>query len=282
MRLSGVTVVLGSVVALDTVDLELSGGEVAAIVGANGSGKSTLLGVLGGLVRPRSGVVHRPPGRPALVSQESEGYRRLPITVRQTVTMGRWAERGRLGRIRASDRAIVQGALERCGLDQLADRRLGELSGGQRQRVLVARALAQQSGVILLDEPTAAADSASTDLIHRLLRAAADAGCLVVISSHDPAVHGIADRTVVLDYGRVTTETPRKCGTARPAGAVPPINTEPPTAAVPTIGPEAPSDARLTHAAGTHEEFGPNTDAGATEPGPPEAPTVSRPAAAPR
>lgn len=125
------------------------------------------------------------------------------MSVRGAVTMGRWAERGRLGRITPADRRVVQDVLDRLGLDQLANRQLRELSGGQRQRTLVGRGLAQRAALLLLDEPTAAADRESAVTIHRSLREAADAGGTVVVASHDPDITVFADRTVVLDEGKV-------------------------------------------------------------------------------
>lgn len=203
VRLSGVRVVLGSVIALDGVDLALEPGTVTAVLGANGSGKSTLLSVLAGLVVPSAGEVSTlPAGQVALVTQSTRHHDSLPITVRETVTMGRWASRGRLGRIRDEDRQIVQDWLDRLQLAELADRQLGELSGGQRQRVLVARGLAQQADLTLVDEPTAAADSESTAVIHQVLRAVAADGGTVVLTSHDRSSRDIADRTVFLAAGR--------------------------------------------------------------------------------
>lgn len=204
IRLSEVGVMRGSVIALDGVDLEFEPGTVTAVLGANGSGKSTLLAVLAGLLVPSSGEVGTlPAGGVALVTQSTPRHDSLPITVRETVTMGRWASRGRLGRIRSEDRHLVREWLDRLGLAELADRQLGELSGGQRQRALVARGLCQQADLTLVDEPTAAADQASTAVIHQVLREVADDGRTVVLASHDPSAREIADSTVVLAEGRI-------------------------------------------------------------------------------
>ena len=164
------------------------GGSVA-LIGPNGSGKSTLLRALAGLVAPRSGRLDVPArdrrGAVALVLQTTDVDRTLPVTVRETVTMARYAVRGPFARLRADDRAAVDAALERMDVADLAGRQLHELSGGQRQRVLVAQGLAQQAELLLLDEPVTGLDVVSRELILDAVAAEREAGRTVVVSTHD-------------------------------------------------------------------------------------------------
>jgi zinc/manganese transport system ATP-binding protein len=125
---------------------------ITALVGPNGSGKPALLGVMAGVVRPTSGRLQRVGDRPpAFVPQRSAVADALPLTVRQTVEMGRWSHRGPWRRLTRQDRATVDQAMERLGSTDLATRQLGELSGGQRQRALIAQGLAQESDLLLVD-----------------------------------------------------------------------------------------------------------------------------------
>ncbi|WP_293787834.1 metal ABC transporter ATP-binding protein, partial [uncultured Aeromicrobium sp.] len=142
---------------LQGADLVVRAGEVTAVHGDNGSGKSTLLDIVCGVRRPQRGAVELP-GRVAYVPQRTELDARLPVTVRDVVTMGRWSDRGLWRPLRRNDRCAVQAAMERVGIDHLASRRLDELSGGQVQRTLMARALTTGAPVIVLDEPTTGLD----------------------------------------------------------------------------------------------------------------------------
>jgi iron complex transport system ATP-binding protein len=175
--------------ALAGATFTLPVGSLVALIGPNGSGKSTLLRALAGLTEPRSGRLDVPalrrPGAVALVLQTTDVDRTLPVTVRETVTMARYATRGAFGRLRGPDRAAVHGALERMGIADLAGRQLHELSGGQRQRVLVAQGLAQEAELVLLDEPVTGLDVLSRDLILDAVAAERAAGRTVVVTTHD-------------------------------------------------------------------------------------------------
>lgn len=192
---------------LQRVSARIPRGAVTAIVGPNGAGKSTMVGVIAGVIRTTSGTVTLPPdGRPALVVQQSGVPDQLPITVREVVRMGRWAHRGPWRRLRRDDHRLVEGALDRLGIADLAHRRLSTLSGGQRQRALVAQGLVQRSAVLLLDEPTAGLDVAAQDAIAAALRRAADDGAAAVHVTHDLADADRADHCVLLSGGRVVAE----------------------------------------------------------------------------
>jgi ABC-type Mn2+/Zn2+ transport system ATPase subunit len=174
---------------LGASSFSIPAGAAVALIGPNGSGKSTLLRAIAGLLPARSGRLEVPARRHrsavALVLQTTDVDRSLPITVRETVTMARYARRGPVRRLDRADRAAVDGALERLGITDLARRQLHELSGGQRQRVLVAQGLAQEADLLLLDEPVTALDVVSRQLILDAVAAERDRGRTVVLSTHD-------------------------------------------------------------------------------------------------
>ncbi|MFC9890147.1 zinc ABC transporter ATP-binding protein AztA [Streptomyces pilosus] len=177
---------------------------VTALVGPNGSGKSTLLGALAGVIRPTAGSLHRAGSRPpAFVPQRGAVGDALPLTVRQTVEMGRWSDRGPWRRLTRRDRAAVDTAMDRLGVTGLAARQLGELSGGQRQRVLIAQGLAQESELLLLDEPTTGLDPGARERTAALLAGLAADGVTVVHATHDLESARSADFCIALREGRL-------------------------------------------------------------------------------
>ena len=208
----------GATVALDGVSASIPAGRVTALAGANGSGKSTLLGVLAG-IQPWQGGERLAAGRIALVLQRSAAPDTLPLTVFETVSMGRWAHRGLWRPLSGADRDIIATSIEALGLTGLERRSLGELSGGQRQRALVAQGLAQRAEVLLLDEPAAGLDGDALLLIDRAIRAEADRGVAVVCATHDPEVIRRADRVIRLQAGRVVADQNGDVGQAVAAGA---------------------------------------------------------------
>lgn len=171
--------------ALDRISLAVPPGSSVCVIGPNGCGKSTLLKALAGIVEPASGSLAVEGGRPAIVLQSTDVDQAVPISVRDTVAMARYATLGLLGRFRAADWAAVDGAMRRLEVDDLADRQLHQLSGGQRQRVLVAQGLAQSSPVLLLDEPFTAVDVTSRALIVEVLDQERTAGRTTMISTHN-------------------------------------------------------------------------------------------------
>lgn len=184
ITLREVSVNYGAVRALEDVSLELDTGAVHGLIGMNGSGKSTLFNTLTGGVRPDSGTVSVS-GSTAYVPQSEKVDWTFPVSVRDVVLTGRYGHMGLLKRPRAADRHAVDDALARTDLTALADRQIGQLSGGQKKRTFVARGLAQDAGVVLLDEPFAGVDTVSQATISDLLRAMADDGRCVLISTHD-------------------------------------------------------------------------------------------------
>ncbi|UVE52466.1 metal ABC transporter ATP-binding protein (plasmid) [Haloferax larsenii] len=197
VSLSDVAFSYGDVPVIDGISLDIEAGEFLGLVGPNGSGKSTLLRLLLGLERPDRGEAHLF-GEPAhefgdgeriaYVAQDvTDAARDMPITVREVVRMGRYP-RNLFGRFSDADRAAVDGALDRVDIADLADRRVGALSGGQRQRVFVARALAAESDLLALDEPTVALDAESRDSFYDLLADLNDRGLTIVLVEHDIGV----------------------------------------------------------------------------------------------
>ncbi|MFI9560977.1 zinc ABC transporter ATP-binding protein AztA [Nonomuraea endophytica] len=205
---------------LHDLDARFPGPGVTAVVGPNGSGKSTLLAVLAGVVKPLSGTVSRDGGRrPGYVVQRSEASDTLPITVRQTVAMGRWARRGAWRPLSRQDWAVVDACMVRLGIQELAGRRLGALSGGQRQRALLAQGLAQEPDLLLLDEPATGLDAEAQRHISDVLHEVRANGTTVIHATHDLGMAKRADHCLLLDQGRLTAEgTPGEVLTAQRVG----------------------------------------------------------------
>ncbi|MGP4093314.1 ABC transporter ATP-binding protein [Nonomuraea sp. KM90] len=209
----GLSVRLGEREVLTGVDLEARRGEWVAVIGPNGAGKSTLLKAVMGLVAHRGEVVlgSRPAGalkpreRARLVAYAPQTPALPPdMTVFDYALLGRTPYIPYLGRESRHDRAVSESVLDRLDLTALAARRVGELSGGERQRVVLARALAQEAPVLLLDEPTTALDLGHQqqvlELVDRLRRAD---GLTVVTTLHDLTVAGLyADALLLLAEGR--------------------------------------------------------------------------------
>jgi manganese transport system ATP-binding protein len=199
----------GELRALDDATVRIGEGRVTALIGMNGAGKSTLFNAIMGLVRPDSGEVRVEGGTPAAarrsglvayVPQHEAVDWQFPVSVRDVVMMGRFGHQGPTRRPRRTDRVAVADALARVGLDEHTDRQIGQLSGGQKKRAFVARAIAQDARVLLLDEPFAGVDKGSEATVTRLLRELAASGRTVLASTHD--LHGVrrlADDAVLLN-----------------------------------------------------------------------------------
>jgi len=198
IELDHVTVCYQELVAVEDVTLTVTSGEFLALIGPNGSGKTTLVKAILGLVEPANGTVRlfgkapsdlgRQWSRVGYVSQLVRIDPRFPIRVLDVVLMGRYAQIGLIRRPGRRDREAARLALERVGLSELAERQIGRLSGGQRQRVLVARALATEPELLILDEPTTGVDVGTTEGLFELLEAFHRQGMTVVVVSHDVGV----------------------------------------------------------------------------------------------
>ena len=208
IRVENVSVHYGEVHALDHVDLTLNSGSVCGLIGMNGSGKSTLFKVIMGMIKPDNGSVRiaglgaataRKSGRVGYVPQSEDVDWTFPISVRDIVMMGRYGHLGFLRRPRRADREAVAEALERVELTEFADRQIGQLSGGQKKRAFVARGIAQDASILLLDEPFAGVDKRSEATISMLLRELASDGRSILVSTHDlHAVPKLCDEAVLL------------------------------------------------------------------------------------
>ena len=203
--------------ALRDASLELSSGTICALVGLNGSGKSTLFKTIMGFLTPLSGAVTvegrstreaQQAGLVAYVPQSEEVDWNFPVSVWDVVLQGRYGQMNRLRIPRKADLEIAQDSLAKVGMTAFKHRQIGELSGGQRKRAFLARALAQQGKVMLLDEPFGGVDATTETVIIGLLTDLRAQGHTVLISTHDldsvrgfcDAVALIANRTV-LEYG---------------------------------------------------------------------------------
>jgi zinc transport system ATP-binding protein len=194
---------------LENVDLALGQGEFVAVAGPNGGGKTTLVRIVLGLERPSAGrallwgePAHRVSGRQALgyLAQRSEVGGDAPATVREVVSAGRLAPGRIVGRLRAGDRALVEEAIARVGLEPFADRPLRTLSGGMQQRAFIAKALAAQPSLLVLDEPTTGVDAESQESIAGLLAGLhGELGVTIVYVSHEfGAVEHHVERLVLV------------------------------------------------------------------------------------
>lgn len=205
--------------ALDDATFQIPTGSICALVGINGSGKSTLFKSIMGFVplaRGSVSILGRPAGRSlvkntiAYVPQNEEVDWNFPVLVEDVVMMGRYGHMGLLRRPSKNDHAKVDYALERVGMHDYRQRQIGELSGGQKKRVFLARALAQEGRVILLDEPFTGVDVTTEDAIIELLRELRDDGCVMLVSTHNlGSVPQFCDQTVLINrkiLGFGTTE----------------------------------------------------------------------------
>lgn len=226
------------------IDLSVGAGEVVALLGANGSGKSTLVKAAVGLL-PLSAGQARLFGQPlpeftdwqrlGYVPQRSTITQGVPATVREIVSAGRLARRRPFRLPRADDRRAVREALDAVGLSDRANHQVATLSGGQQQRVLMARTLAGEPDLLVLDEPNAGVDVISQQAIADTLADRARAGATIVVVLHELGpFEPLIQRTVLLREGRITYDGPpttlevaghgEHCEPAEPVVRVPPMS----------------------------------------------------------
>ncbi len=210
LSVTGVTVAYpNGNVALRDITFSLAPGGICGLVGVNGSGKSTLFKTIMGFIRPTTGEV-RLEGLPvaralktnrvAYVPQSEEVDWNFPVLVRDVVMMGRYGHMGLLRIPSPGDRALVEQALDRVGMADFRTRQIGELSGGQKKRVFLARALAQESRVILLDEPFTGVDVKTESAIMDLMRDLRATGHLMLVSTHNlGSVPEFCDQVVLIN-----------------------------------------------------------------------------------
>jgi zinc transport system ATP-binding protein len=218
LTVRGVSVELDGRPVLRQVDLDVSTGEFVALLGANGSGKSTLVRAAVGLVPISKGTIElfgtplddfRDRQRLGYVPQRTRAVAGVPATIHEIVMSGRLARRRFFGWRTKDDLAAVEAAISRVGLADRARSSVSELSGGQQQRVLIARALATEADLLIMDEPTAGVDHDNQETLADLLAGLVKEGTSVLLVAHElgplrPLIH----RAVVLDAGQVAYDGP--------------------------------------------------------------------------
>jgi zinc transport system ATP-binding protein len=196
VELEEVNLRLNGVHVLENITLDIPAGDFVALIGQNGAGKTTLIKVILGLLRPRSGEVR-------LFGQDVRGFKdwrrigyipqhsadfdsRFPASVWEIAALGRVPSRGLLRPLSGKDRGAVNEALRAVGMTAMVRRRIGELSGGERQRVLIARALASEPDLLLLDEPTSGVDPGMQEEVYDFLKSLnEERGLTILLATHD-------------------------------------------------------------------------------------------------
>jgi len=206
LRLEEVTFAYGHAPpVLRDVDLQVERGEFVAIAGPNGGGKTTLVRLVVGLEQPTSGRVELMVRKVGYLPQRTQAGIDAPLTVRELVTTGRASRTRLIGPLSSADRVSVQEAIDRVGLSPSADRRLTTLSGGQQQRAFIAKALAADPELLVLDEPTTGVDVEAQDAIAALLqRLRSELEMTILYVSHEfGAVERFVERIVLVRGGIV-------------------------------------------------------------------------------
>jgi len=223
LEIRGMTVSYGQKPAVFSVDMSVPVGSMTAIIGPNGAGKSTLLKAALGIVTPLAGTAHIF-GKPieqaraqiAYVPQRASVDWDFPTRVLDVVLMGLYRELGLLGRLRGGHKAKALECLKRVGMQDFAKRQIGQLSGGQQQRVFLARALAQNADLYLLDEPFAGVDAATEKAIIDVLQELRAEGKTVVAVHHDlSTVPDYFDRVFLINTTRIAEGTVEEAFTSQ-------------------------------------------------------------------
>lgn len=213
--------------ALDDVTFDIPHGARVAVVGPNGAGKSTLFKALVGLLPLRSGriLVHgqslgRHQDCVAYIPQREDVDWRFPVSVLDVVMMGRYGHFGWFGRPTDADKQAVQRGMRQLGIEALANRPIGELSGGQQQRAFLARAVAQEPHILLMDEPFTGIDAATQEATLQLLDDLRETQVTVLVSTHDLNLAAERfDRIILLNHHLVAYGTRSEVFTAEHIGA---------------------------------------------------------------
>lgn len=219
LSLTNLNVSLANRTVLSRISANFGAGECVAIMGPNGSGKSTLMRAAAGLISPASGAVTLQ-GKPLATWRRADLAREIaylpqggevhwPLTVRNIVALGRLPHAHRFAAKSDTDEAAIARAMEVCDIAHLADRPATSLSGGERARALLARALSSEAKIILADEPFAQLDPSHQLHAMEVLKAASEAGALVIVVLHDLSIAARhATRVLLLNEGHITADGP--------------------------------------------------------------------------
>jgi ABC-type Mn2+/Zn2+ transport system ATPase subunit len=218
ININDISVLYNGKAALEHISLIIPNGQQAAVVGPNGAGKSTLFKVLVGLKKPDRGniQVHEQPLGTyktciAYIPQREEVDLRFPVTVKEVVMMGRYLHYGLLRQPDNNDVSAVEQAMDRLGISNLAKLSLGELSGGQLQRVFLARAIAQEPHILLMDEPFNGIDVSTQEATFQLLNDLRTQNVTVLVSTHDLNMASEKfDSILLLNHKLVAYGSPRE------------------------------------------------------------------------
>jgi ABC-type Mn2+/Zn2+ transport system ATPase subunit len=217
LEIQNLKVAYGSNLVLTGVNLSLANYQLVGIIGPNGAGKSTLLKAILGMVNFRGQVLIQ--GLPvsqqrhllAYVPQKNEVKWDFPVSVRDVVLMGRYRHAGWVKLLRKQDYEIADACLEMVSMQNLAKRQISQLSGGQQQRVFLARALAMQGEILLLDEPLTGIDVQSQEIVTAILLKLRDEGKLILMATHDlNATLNICDQVCCLNRQLIAVGEPHK------------------------------------------------------------------------
>ena len=203
------TVKFNNKTILENINLTLGGSKIIALVGANGAGKSTLFKSIMGIINPKDGniIINGKNPKDALknnlisyVPQIEEVDWNFPLIVEELVMMGRYNHMNIFRKVSIKDKRIVKESLDFVQMNEFKNSQIGELSGGQKKRIFIARALAQESKILLLDEPFSGVDINTEESLSMLFRSLVDRGCLIIVSTHNlGSVPRFCDEVILLD-----------------------------------------------------------------------------------
>tara|TARA_Y100001960_G_scaffold244069_1_gene258509 strand:- start:151 stop:1017 length:867 start_codon:yes stop_codon:yes gene_type:complete len=209
ININDFTVKLNNKTILENINLTLHGPKIIALVGANGAGKSTLFKSIMGIINPSDGniIINGKNPKDALknnlisyVPQIEEVDWNFPLLVEELVMMGRYNHMNIFRKVSIKDKRIVKESLDFVQMNEFINSQIGELSGGQKKRIFIARALAQESKILLLDEPFSGVDINTEESLSMLFRSLVDRGCLIIVSTHNlGSVPRFCDEVILLD-----------------------------------------------------------------------------------
>ena len=209
ININDFTVKLNNKTILENINLTLHGPKIIALVGANGAGKSTLFKSIMGIINPSDGniIINGKNPKDALknnlisyVPQIEEVDWNFPLIVEELVMMGRYNHMNIFRKVSIKDKRIVKESLDSVQMNEFINSQIGELSGGQKKRIFIARALAQESKILLLDEPFSGVDINTEESLSMLFRSLVDRGCLIIVSTHNlGSVPRFCDEVILLD-----------------------------------------------------------------------------------